>query len=258
MAAWRTISEFALLVLLAGVALPAASADGIEWVEDWGTLLETAEAQDRLLLVDFYTSWCTYCDALEKEAFGDPRVVALAREHFACGRLDAEVQRAATMRYRPEGYPTVVFATPSGEEILRFSGYRSPDQVHTIVELVVEVGPRMAAWLERIEADRRDFEAHAGVAETFLELGLGERAAHFARRARKLAEAPQEEERAAFLETWTDCRRERERACRKGLDRLAERVGAEDQLTDYLSRIEQSLRAHDQVETADHALSLRP
>ncbi|MGH9443370.1 MAG: thioredoxin family protein [Thermoanaerobaculia bacterium] len=82
-------------------------------------------ASDRktLLLVDFTTEWCGWCRKLEREVYPDPSVSEqLARVVYV--RLDAERDGAAlAQRYGVDGFPTLLFLTPSGRvagEILGF------------------------------------------------------------------------------------------------------------------------------------------
>lgn len=162
----------------ATLAEDAASA-GVAWVEDWGGALKQAKGGDKLLMVDFYTSWCKYCKTLDREAFVDPRVVDLSKD-FVCAKLDAEVAKAATMRYAPEGFPTIIFGSPTGDEIIRVSGYRTADQIYAVMKAVHEAGPQIAENMGRLEKNRKDSGAHLALGEIYLALGLPDRAAtHF-------------------------------------------------------------------------------
>ncbi len=189
----RTSRSLAILIPALVVALsgtPARAADEtkpkIEWLDDYGTMLGRSQKEGRLVMIEFYTSWCLYCGKLEKDTFGDPRVVGLSKD-FVCAKLDADVQKAAAARYEPEGFPTVVFATSSGDEILKVSGYRGPEPFLTIMKAVHEQGPKIAEHLGRIEKDPRDGQAQEALGTIYLDLGLGEKAAEHLDAALKLA-----------------------------------------------------------------------
>lgn len=180
----------ALLVLLvSGAAGPVfateAAPASIAWVEDWGAALKQAKEESRLLMVDFYTSWCLYCKNLDKEAFIDPRIVSLSKD-FVCTKLDAEVVKAAAMRYSPEGFPTIVFGASNGDEILRLSGYRTADEVYTVMKAVHDSGPKIAEYLGRIDKNRKDAAAHEALGEVYLALGIPDKATSHLEQAIKL------------------------------------------------------------------------
>lgn len=166
--------SFAVLVL-SSPFLSAGSGSGITWLDDYKTSLDRASEQDRLVMVEFYTSWCLYCGKMEKDTLGDERVVKMAAD-FVCARLDADVQKAAAARYEPEGYPTVVFATPSGEEIVRVSGFRDADPFVKVMRIVSERGKEISRHMNTLETDPKNFEAREALASIFLDLGLGDRA----------------------------------------------------------------------------------
>jgi len=184
-----------LTVLVLSFSLMYAGGDsGIVWLDDYKKTLDKAKEQDRLVMVEFYTSWCQFCGKMEKDTLGDPRVVKMAAD-FICARLDADVQKAAATRYEPEGYPTVIFATSSGDEIVRVSGFRDADPFVTVMRTVSERGPEIAAHMKTLETDSKNFTARVALAAIFLDLGLGDRAVEHlnaALKAKNLGEADKE------------------------------------------------------------------
>lgn len=147
----------------------------IAWFDDYNSALKRAEADNKMLVIAFYTSWCVYCKKLDKETFVDPRVVEQS-EQYIFAKLDADIQKAAALRYRPEGFPTIVFASPSGNEIFRISGYRDADQFLTVLETLNEYGSTFAEYLTRAENDSKDLLAHETLGQIYLNIGLYEKA----------------------------------------------------------------------------------
>ncbi len=189
---FSAVLRVAVLFTLASALVPplpllaADGGQGIPWVEDWGEALARAKKEQRPLLVDFHTSWCAFCRKLDAESFADPAVAKLAREHFVCARLDADVQKAAALRYRPTGFPTVVFATPAGEEIWRFEGFRDAAGLRGILEKVVAIAPRVTELRGRIRAQKGDPEPFLELGRIYLDLGSGAEAAPLLRKACRL------------------------------------------------------------------------
>jgi thiol:disulfide interchange protein DsbD len=165
-------------LLLAAFTLAAAAEEAkpaIAWLDDFGAALEKAKKENRPIFLDFYTTWCLYCGKLEKETFGDPRVSGLARE-FVCVRLDADVHKGVAARYQPEGFPTVILAAPTGDELFRVSGFRNADQFYTVLKAVKDHGAKMSEDLGRIDKDPKDFAAQEDLGKIYLDLGLAEKA----------------------------------------------------------------------------------
>jgi thioredoxin-like negative regulator of GroEL len=93
----------------------------------------------------------------------------------------------------------VIFATPEGEEIARFSGYRKPDQVYEIVKTVSSVGPKVAELYAELGEDERSFELHRELGTIYAELGVAGKACHHLERARRSAPNQQAAAEVAFL-----------------------------------------------------------
>jgi thiol-disulfide isomerase/thioredoxin len=80
----------------------------------------------KLVLVDFYTTWCGPCKMLDKNTWTDAEVIKLLAQKTVALRLDAEVETNLALRFKINAYPTVLLLKPDGTEIDRLVGYRDP------------------------------------------------------------------------------------------------------------------------------------
>jgi thiol-disulfide isomerase/thioredoxin len=80
----------------------------------------------KIVLVDFYTTWCGPCKMLDKTTWTDPAVIQLLEQKTVALRIDAEKEVALSKRYKIEAYPSVLLIKPDGTEIDRLVGYREP------------------------------------------------------------------------------------------------------------------------------------
>ncbi len=149
--------------------------EDISWFDDYSSALKRAELDNKMMVIAFYTAWCVYCKKLDRETFVDPRVVEQSRQ-YVFAKLDADIQKAAALRYRPEGFPTIIFASPSGNEVFRISGYRDADQFLTVLETLNEYGSTFTEYITRAENDSKDLLAHETLGQIYLNIGLYEKA----------------------------------------------------------------------------------
>ncbi len=122
----------------------AARADNVAW-HDFADGLKQAKSARKLIVADFYATWCGPCKVMEKRTFRDPRVLARLRDVVPV-RVDAEEtsERGGlkgidlALRYAVEVYPTIVVVDGEGHELARNDGFMGPDEFLSWIDAVIE------------------------------------------------------------------------------------------------------------------------
>lgn len=119
------------LVLVAALLATSALAAGDVAVSfrnlTFDAAAKAAQAENKLVLIDFYTTWCGPCKLLDKETWSDAAVGKLVDEKAVSLKLDAEKEGAAlAKKYGVEAYPTVLLVKPDGTELDRLVGFMPP------------------------------------------------------------------------------------------------------------------------------------
>ena len=93
--------------------------------------LERAAVEEKVVFVDFFTTWCVPCKEMDKTTFKDSDVAAWLAEHTVALKIDAEANdtnAALAQRYGVRSFPNYVFITPDGDVMDRITGKRLPEQ----------------------------------------------------------------------------------------------------------------------------------
>jgi thiol:disulfide interchange protein len=85
--------------------------------------LAEAKRTQKLVMIDFFTTWCGPCKMLDRVTWKDPQVVEWIGSSCVALKVDAEREVGLATRYRVTGYPTILYVDSSGTEIGRLVGY---------------------------------------------------------------------------------------------------------------------------------------
>jgi len=146
-------------LLLFATALTAQEASpGIDFVEKpFADLLAQATAEDKLIFLDAYTTWCGPCKMMSAKVFPDEQVGQVFNERFINAKIDMEKGEgpALARRYVVSAYPTYLFINGEGELVHRGIGYIPKPALLRLAD--VAVSDRSTGALgARYEAGERD------------------------------------------------------------------------------------------------------
>ena len=88
---------------------------------------KAANKEKKVVMIDFYTTWCGPCKLLDRTTWKDTKVQAWLKDKTVSIKVDAEKQRKLSKRYQIKAYPTILFLKPDGKKIDRLVGYRKAD-----------------------------------------------------------------------------------------------------------------------------------
>ena len=153
--------------------------NGVEFHDlDFGPAVQRATAEDKLVFIDFFTTWCLPCKVMDATTFQDPEVAAWLARNTVALRLDAEADEAnaaLAKRLGVESFPNYVFVSPEGKVVDRILGMRSSAEFIATGESIRR-GENAVVRAERAlsEGDPDDPMLRARLADAYLESGRTE------------------------------------------------------------------------------------
>jgi thiol-disulfide isomerase/thioredoxin len=116
-----TSSLIALFALIAGPSADAPFQDiGLDQA------FAAAKKDGRIVMIDFFTTWCAPCKRLDKLTWPDKDVQEWVAKMAVAIKLDAEKEVEIAKRYHVESYPTILFLKNDGSEIDRIIAFKQP------------------------------------------------------------------------------------------------------------------------------------
>ncbi|MFT4534820.1 MAG: thioredoxin 1 [Saprospiraceae bacterium] len=125
----------AVMVLLQSCGGPKAAVDStpkqinnfaFDFVESnkLQKVLDLAAAENKLIFLDVYTTWCLPCQMMEKDVFTDETTAAIINKDFISYKVDAEKSNGLNVafQYDVSEYPTILFLDAQGNVLERGVG----------------------------------------------------------------------------------------------------------------------------------------
>lgn len=124
-------------MIVGGIQQPAGP--HLDWIDNETEALEIANREDKLLMLDFYASWCVACNELDHKTFADPAVAAKLDDYVNV-KLDftrsSDTTKALTEKYQIPGLPVVIFMDAQGNVFKRITGFVNAEEMLEILEEV--------------------------------------------------------------------------------------------------------------------------
>ncbi len=138
----------------------------IQWHE-WGApAFDEARQQDKPIALFITAFWCGICHRLDETSLSDDQVIALLNAFFVPVRIEEAQRPDVDLRYNQNGWPTIVFISPEGDDIFTTNSLSPREMIDTLVKVIShyqqEKGAiREAAQQALDEASRRAAEEPA-------------------------------------------------------------------------------------------------
>jgi thioredoxin-related protein len=104
--------------------------------DEWDMALKKAKKEDKPVVLYFFTAYCSYCRAMDKEVLADKEVSATLKKNAVYLRIDVEKRDDLARFYGVRGYPTTTFLEPNGQRIAQIPGYIERDDFKRVLAFV--------------------------------------------------------------------------------------------------------------------------
>ena len=176
---FTSIALAALMSPPATLAAPLASSPvfgghgKLTWFEgSFDAALAKAKAENKLVFIDFWTSWCGWCKRLDKDTFSDESVAAEMKD-ILCLSIDAEsaTGKPIASRFAVTGYPALILLAPNGSPEDQIGGYLPPDKFKKEIQRVRSGQGTAGGLRKKVAAEPSNMDARFELAAKLEKLG---------------------------------------------------------------------------------------
>jgi thiol-disulfide isomerase/thioredoxin len=96
--------------------------------------LAAAKKGGKVVMIDFFTTWCQPCKRLDSVTWKDPEVQKWLGETAVALKIDAEKEVQLAQRFGVVSYPTITFVKADGQKIDAIIGFKPPQEFLSIAK----------------------------------------------------------------------------------------------------------------------------
>jgi len=121
----------------------------------WSEILAQAKAENKLVFLDAFASWCGPCKWMAANIFTNDSVADYFNSTFICVSLDMEKGEGITLRnkYQVRYFPTLLFINQDGEIVhQRVGAARNPSDYISMGAIALNPQENLQSYMKRYEA----------------------------------------------------------------------------------------------------------
>ena len=125
----------------------------------WSEILAMAKAQNKMVFLDAYTSWCGPCKWMAANMFTNDTIADFYNSKFICAHFDMEKGEGLQLarQYQVKAYPTLLFIGKEGEMVhIRVGAPQKTGDYLEMGRIALTPGEGFSALTDRYQAGERD------------------------------------------------------------------------------------------------------
>jgi thiol:disulfide interchange protein DsbD len=99
--------------------------------QKYESVLDSAKAKKKLLMIQCSAEWCLPCKQMEKYTFTDASLISYAKKELVCKKWDGanfdDIDWLS--KFKVQKFPTTLFISASGKEVFRLTGFQSAKNI---------------------------------------------------------------------------------------------------------------------------------
>lgn len=143
----------------------------LNWVDNMKEAQVRSLNENKLILLDFWASWCGPCRNMDNELWNTPEITPFANK-FIPFKVDVDMHQDLAVQYGIKGIPTVLLITANGDVVWKKSDFSNADVYldffKTLPDNISQLNKKIAPML----TDKKDGAAYLDLGLAYQKTGM--------------------------------------------------------------------------------------
>jgi tetratricopeptide (TPR) repeat protein len=148
---------------IASICAAMSAFSQVKWGTNYQAAMDQAKANNKLVMVKFYTAWDQWGKRMDADTFDKAPVVALAAKVIPV-QIDVEKEGAQLgKKYKITNYPTILFVDKDGNDVGTIDGYEGEDEFVKHVNVFLKDHANEAGLRDKYKSNPKNLDAIAAL-----------------------------------------------------------------------------------------------
>ncbi len=159
-----------ILLLLITLCFTLSAFAKINWVYDMQTAKALALSENKLIVIDFWATWCGPCKQMESEFWNTDKVNEF-NNNFIFLKVDIDSNRRLAMQYGVRGIPYIVVADIAGNKIWDIVGYQGASVITKVLKNIPTQTTQLNKALLPFLQEKESYGDFVNAGKAYAEIG---------------------------------------------------------------------------------------
>lgn len=160
-----------LIILSLIVCTYGALKAQVNWVYNMQDAQIKSLTEHKLILMDFWASWCPPCREMDDKLWNSPEINKV-KDKFVPMKVDIDIQKELAIKHGIKAIPTVILMTANGDVIWQKTDFSSASAYLKILEALPDDIELVNAALAPVMRKESSIETFIEVGKAFQETGI--------------------------------------------------------------------------------------